>query len=306
MHLPSLNRYSQLAVSLVIILLFAYILVWLWQRQPKGQREQTIPQPASKEAILQKTEGDLEISPSDAQVLSPGPVKFKGKTLGAAYVAIYTNDFQTLTRADDEGEIEKEVQLTTGLNQVLLTTVSPDLTKYRQKSLNLFVASENLGNTVFAGSVKSIFDTLVTIATSNGDRNVRTSNSTKIDVPQEEQSAGPAIKNIRVGDYAIALGDSQDKDTQIAASLQIIRDNKPQNTEILTQVVIITNVKNNLFSAKKVTGSEISEFSLVKQSKVEKDDSTLKIIDITRDKNAFIFYHPENNQNIVDLVYLLP
>lgn len=296
----------KLAIWLILATLFLYFLVWLWQRQPKGQQQQTISQPASKEALLQKPESDLEISPGDSQVLTTDPVKFRGKTLAAAYVAIYTNDSQNLARADDEGNFEKEVQLADGLNQVLVTIVSPDLTKYRQKSLTLFVASENLGNTVFAGSVKSIFDTLVTLATPNGDRNIRTSKSTKINVPKEEQSAGPAIKNIRVGDYAIALGDSQDKDTQVAASLQIIRDSKPQNTEKLVTAKIITNPRQNLFSVKNQADDQIIELTLTKTSQVTTGEQKADIAEITKDKTAFIFYHQEKNQNIVNLIYLIP
>lgn len=296
----------KLGLSLIGLLLFALALLWLWQRQPKGQEQQTIPRPASKEAILQKPESDLEISPSDSQVLTQGLVEFKGKAPANSMMAIYANAFQTIVKTGEKGEFAKEVELAQGLNQVTIATLAANLQTTEQKFLTLWVTTGDESNTVFAGSVKSIFDTLVTITTSNGDRNVRTSKSTKINVPKEEQSTGSDIKNIRVGDYAIALGNAQDKDTQVAASLQIIRDNKPQNTKVLAQVVIITSVKNNLFSAKKVAGGEVSEFSLVKQSKVEKDDSTLKITDITKDKTAFIFYHPEKNQNIVDLVFLLP
>lgn len=296
-----------LSLALIGLLLFAASLVWLWQRQPKSQQAISFLEESQESTPqAQKESNDLEISPKDGLVLTQNLVKFKGKASADTFVTIYSNDFQTVTRATKSGDFEKEVELANGLNLITLAILNQKQELEQEKSLTLFVTEESVGNTVFAGSVKSIFDTLVTITTPNGDRSVRTSKSTKIDVPQEEQSTGPAIKNIRVGDYAIALGNAQDKDTQVATSLQIIRDDKPQNTKVLTKAVIITNVKNNLFSAKKVASGEIAEFSLAKQSKVEKDDSPLKITDITRDKNAFIFYHPEKNQNIVDLVFLLP
>lgn len=279
---------------------------WLWQRQPKPQQAISFLGKSPESTFQAQKESDnLQISPQDNLVLTQNLVKFKGKAAADTFVTIYANNLQIVS-STKSGDFAKEVELANGLNLITLTIFNQKLEKGQEKQLTLFVTAESVGNTVFAGSVKSIFDTLVTIATPNGDRNIRTSKSTKIDVPEEKQSTGAAIKNIRVGDYAIALGDSQDKDTLVAQKLQIVRENKPQNSKQFVAGKIITNVRANLFSIKNQANDQIIELTLTKNSQVNIGENQGKTTDIIRDKTALIFYHPDGDKKIVDLVYLIP
>lgn len=310
MHLPPLNRYSKLAVSLVTILLFAYILIWLWQRQPKAPQEESaspIAQNVQEESISQDKKVQ-DLTPLDSQVLTKDQVQFSGKYLPNLLVVIYGSNFQAIVKASDKGEFVKEIELAQGLNQITVAALAADLQTAEQKFLTFWVTGDDEGDTVFAGVVKSIFDTLITVATPNGDRHIRTGTQTVTDVPKEEnQAAGAlAVKNIRIGDFAIGLGDSTDHDTILAKTLTIIRENKPQNTKQFVAGKIITNVRQSLFSAKDNQDGKIIELTLAKNSQIAQGENQGKIADIARDKTALIFYHPDGDKKIVDLVYLIP
>ena len=301
------KRLTKPLILLIFIAILISTMVWLWQRQPKVPLSELQSSPATGEAAAVKVEEELEIIPGDSQVLTTGKVEFKGKYLPNLLLVIYSNNFQAIVKTDDRGEFAKEVELAQGLNQITAAVLDANLQTAEQKFLTLWVTDDDEGNTVFTGSVKSIFDTLITVLTPNGDRNIRTGTSTTIDIPKEENQAAntSAVKNIRIGDFAIGLGDATDRDTILAKTLTIERVNKPQNTKQFIASRTITNVRQNLFSAKDNQDGKIIELTLGKTSQIAIGENQGKSADITKDKTALVFYHPEKNQNIVDLVYLL-
>ena len=293
----------------LIILIFSTIglMYWLWQRQPRPKELETTQKEATA-AANQLLKQEFITEPSDFGVLTSGNVIVKGKTNPNDLVAIYSNNFQYVLKANTEGQFTKEVQLETGLNLINVTTLSTK-DKTQNQTLTLYFDKNTDNKNVFAGSVKNIFDTLLTLSTTAGERNARTAKSTDFDIPQDEdekEATATGVKLVRIGDYAIALGNTTDSDTLLAQSVVILRDNKPQITEQFIRAKIISNVRQNLFSTKAEEDSKIIELTLAKTSKIQTDGKDGKTVDIAKDKNAFIFYYAESDKNIVDLIYLLP
>ncbi len=289
---------------------------WLWQRQPQTSQLANL-QPALEGTTSAIAKESFQTKPPDTTVVITPDIKFEGKTSAGYLVVIYSNDFQVIKRANDNGDYSADLKLSPGLNLLDIVSISQDLTQNQKKSITLYYADspsdeQQTGQTVFAGLVKSIFDTLLSVTTAAGDRNIRTSKSTEFEIPdkEEQQSTESAVKNVRIGDYAIALGNfpenSKDKDTIISQSLEIIRDNKPQNTEEFITGKIISNVKNNLFSVKNNKDGKIIEFALNKDSNISVDGKNAKTTDVTKDKTAIFIFHQSDDKNIADLIYLTP
>lgn len=297
-------------ITLVIITL-VYAIIWLWQRQPQSALP-LVPQEQATESAQQILPQGLTIALLDNQVINTKEIKIEGRASATSFVAIYSNSAQVVTKSDAAGNFAAPVVAEPGLNLIEITTIPQGSNRSLQKSLTLFFDQEESEvKTVFAGSVKSIFDTLLTLTTTTGDKNVRTSKTTEITIPEdEEESKNAQVKNIRIGDYAIALGNppegnTTDEDSIVGTSIQILRDIKPQNNVRVAPVQVITPVRQNLFSAKS-QDQKIIELTLVKNSQIQTEDTVGKSTDIARDKSAIVFYHQEGDKNVVDLIYLLP
>ena len=88
--------------------------------------------------------------------------------------------------------------------------------------------------------------------------------------------------------------------------MEIIRENKPQITKKIAVSKILTAAKANKFSAKDSEANKILDFTLDKNSKVIKNGQSAKDTDIVKDLNAIIIYQDEDDERLIDLVYLLP
>ena len=305
------TRFAKYIVILILIVSFIFFLYWLWQRQPQPKELQT-PETISENKSAQKKEEKLVTTPPAGSVQTSSKIKIEGKTKPELFVAIFSNDLAIITRSDKSGAFHQEVTLEQGLNQIEIVTISKDLKEDQHDSLLLYLAAESdMGTAVFAGPVKSIFDTLLTISGESGEISVRTTQTTKIKLPPppgDEEATGPAIKNIRVGDFLIALGDpSDDRSDQLKAKLvEVVRENKPQNLRKLTLVKILSVARQSLFSAKSLADNSILELTIDKASQVTVDGKEAKSADIEKNKNAIIIYHPDANKKLLDLIYLLP
>src|SRR3990167_3713754 len=160
---------------------------------------------------------------------------------------------------------------------------------------------------VYAGSVKSILDNLITLTTSTGEKSVKKETKTNLILPSPILSKKPAPapdESIRIGDFAIALGEVKDEILN-AQDLEIIRENKPQITRKISIAKILTVAKAGKFSAKDTEANKILDFTLDKNSKILKNGQGAKDTDIAKDLNAIIVYQNEGDERLVDLVYLL-
>ena len=231
-----------------------------------------------------------------------------GKSEPNSLVLIYSNDTSGVAKTREDGSYQLQSSLEPGLNLLKIIFVSPSGQITQEENLTLYFSQKDVGKTVAAGSVKSIFDNLVTVTTQTEDINIRTAKSTIFDVPKEEdvKEATEEVDNIRIGDYVIATGDASDQDSLIAKNLQVIRTNKPQLTKQMVIAKIASTLRQNIFSAKNNKDAKIIEFTLDKNSEILQDGNEVKSEIITKDKSAIIFYTEDNDTSLIDLIYLLP
>lgn len=296
---------TKVPIFAIIFIILSTLIVVLWQRQPKLNQD---PKEESTQEAQTGSEETLGILPKDGTVVANSPIKIQGKVNAKSIIAIYKNGQQTVTTATDAGDFEKDVDLGNGLNLIKIVTISPDLTQTDEKTISLFLSKSNVGNTLFAGPVKSIFDTLITVTTFGGDKNIRTSKSTNFEIPtdEDEKEATQEVDNVRIGDYVIATGDASDSDSIVAQGLEIIRANKPQVTKQLAIGTVASTVRQNIFSLKSAKDQELIEFTLDKNSDVSLDGKEAKSTDIVKDKTALVFYTKDEDENLITLIYLLP
>jgi len=309
---PIINHIAKYLVILILAASFIFALYWLWQRQPKIQNQEVQTAINSQTIASEgKNPQKLKLSPKDFSVLTSKKVKFEGTSTPNSYLAIFSNTSQAVVKTDTSGNSEKEIDLADGLNLVDLVTVTPDFQTKNKKSLTLLIAQDTKdGDTVYTGPVKTIFDTLITLTTTDGQKEIRASKTTAITLPKEDdkekESIGSALRNIRIGDFAIVIGNLSKEDQLEAKKIEIIREAVPQNSRRLTVVKTLTAPRQNLFSAKNQQSGEIEEFTLGKTSQILVDGKEAKITDITKDKNTIIISHEEKGKQLIDLIYLLP
>lgn len=312
MQLSALLKHHHKKIALYTLILAAFIgfMAWLWQRQPNPQEALESPKIATPEAKIAETR-PLK-TPKDASIFKEAKVKVEGTTGSGEFIAIYSNDFQTVAKASEKGQFEAEISLTPGLNLVAVFADPKSPKAAKTEFLTLWLSpkgDEETYDTVYAGSVKSILSGVLTASTLSGEKTIRTTKFTKINLPpppkDEETPDEPKVTDIRVGDYITALGTASDPNSQVAKIIDVIRENKPQIQKELIFAEIETQPRQNLFSVKDQEG-KIRQFSIGKNTKIQIAGDDGKATDVTGDKSALIFFHEENNKNAADLIYLLP
>ncbi|KKS04880.1 hypothetical protein A2W45_03375 [Candidatus Curtissbacteria bacterium RIFCSPHIGHO2_12_41_11] len=305
-----INRLAKYLVILILIASFLLVLFWLWQRQPKITKENsqnlTTPQTNQEEKAQEFIK-----NPKDNSILASNKVNIEGQADPDGYVAILASTDQAVVITTSDGQFSKEIELGQGLNLVEVISILPDFKQDKKQTLTLLVSGDKSQGAVFAGTVKSIFDTYLTITTPTGQKNLRSQKSTNIILPpapkdQEEATSPSGIKAIRVGDYLIAEGEISSPDEMTTTKIEVLREDKPQNNKKLMVGRILVSPRQNLFSVKDITNSEITEFALFKNTQITKVDKEAKPQDLTKDANAIIIYHQDGDKNLVDLIYLLP
>lgn len=295
-------------VSLFFTTLIIVSVYLLWQRQPKGQLPQKPEiEPATQEAESNNTPKLID-SPKNNSTSSSTNIKFLGQSLPSTFVSIYTNDMHVILKTDDLGKFEKELSVPAGLQFIRAQSFNADLTPDKNQDLTMFISGNQNGDEVQAGVVKTIFDTVVTITTNLGDKDIKTTKSTQFNTPKDEdvEATTTAEDLVRVGDFIIAIGNSYNNKNLDAKSIQIIRDTTPHNSELLVSVKIIKPVVKNSFSAANIADSQNIQFTLDNSSQITKEDKSTTSKEISKDKRGFIFYRIDGDKNIVDLLYLLP
>ncbi|MBI3341946.1 hypothetical protein HY024_02385 [Candidatus Curtissbacteria bacterium] len=219
---------KKLVLGIVCLSLLVGLMVWLWTLQP--QRKQATPANTKIEGTHAATLQDPSaIDPPDGTILKTAAIKIKGKTGAYNFLAVYTNDSATIIKVNPNTNFEVPFTATKGLNQIVLAGITQDLKTAEQKTLTYFLDPNQSSKKVFAGSVKSIFDTLITLGTAGGDASVRTGKSTQFDIPKEQDEATTSsqIQSVRIGDFVIAFGNPPEKgensDSIIADKVQILR-----------------------------------------------------------------------------------
>lgn len=305
---------KKLVTGIVALSLLVALIVWLWTLQPQPQQvlsDKSNPQSTSSA----NPEVKSGIDPADNSLLKSSSIKIRGRAGAYQYLAIYSNNSSQVIKVKPQSNFETDFTLTKGLNLIRLEGISQDFKKVEGKTLTYYFDPVLKTSTkVFAGSVKTLFDTLISVSTENGEMNVRTSQNTKFDFPKDDSNAeaskDSAIKDVRIGDFVIALGTPPEKDDNkdsiIADTLQIIRADKPQITKTLFISKVVTGPKQNSFTAKSLENDKIISYSLTKNSDISLDGKDAKSSDIVKDKNAVIFATEQDKDTVVDLIYLIP
>ena len=302
-----INRIAKYIVILILTTSFIFSLWWLWQRQPQPTSK-TQNQTANLNNQPSKESG---ITPNDLTVLTSQKVKFAGKTKANSLVALYANSFATVTRSDKDGNFASaEMTFAKGFNQVKMAVISDKLTLEGTTTFNyLFAENTQDGDIVYAGSVKKILDTLITVSSNSDEKDVRTLNSTfTFSQDNPEEAALSPIRRIRIGDFIIAQGFlPQDKnDNHLKANkIEVLRENVPLNTRELVLAKTLATVKQSRLQVQNLSTGSTLELSVGKESGFFLDGEKIDTKAVEKDKNAISIFHKED-KDIIDLIWLLP
>lgn len=299
--------------KIVLVIVFVSgivaLVAWLWTLQPTTSSHKVLSE-KSRTVSTQQLSSDYE--PPDFSVLKTTAIILKGKANPNQIVAISSNGSNTVLTADSQGNFKQSLTLIRGINLVKITKISQDLKNSDGKILTYDVNSDTPSATVFAGSVKTIFDTLITVSTAGGEKSVRAGKSTAWDIPKEketeESTPSTELESVRIGDYAIAVGNYPDEkgqtDTIVAEKISIVRDSKPANNAVIIAGITLTIATDNTLSVKNSKG-EIIELTLDKNATVLVGGKEAEASGIAKDKNAVIIYHIDDKNNLIDTIYLL-
>jgi len=298
------SAFKPALLGLIAIVLVGSLTYWLWQRQPNPDKSQSQTE-APKETIQEKIdESQLEITPSSGSVLSENTVTFQGKTQPNNYIVLSSNNTLGITQANENGGFEIEAELVNGLSLIDVISVDENLVEQQSLSLSLFVDPDTNASTAISGSVKGILDNIITITTTKGEQTIRQKSSTELILPESEK--GDEGNDIRVGDYLIALGAIENEKDFNATSIEIIREDKPQNSEKYVAGTILSNVKEDIFSFRNQKDSGIFEFTLSDDTTISLNGDNAEAEKIVKGKKAIVIYFTEKSANTPDLIYLLP
>ena len=304
-----MRSHGNIFIKLIVLLLVAIIsfaIYWLWQRQPKPQVQSDETASTQSASLEKSAEEPIQItSPPDHSVIPSNNITLRGKTDPDSYVVIYSGSANTTVKSDTNGIFEKEIAIGNQLNLIGIAALDNSLKTKFQKTLTYYQSTDSKNSVVYAGEVKSIFDTVITVTSQEEEVGIRTNKSTSITLPSfQNGKTEEGVKGIRIQDYAIVLG-QKNKDVVTARSVQIVRENKPQNTQEFTPTTFLSTPKQNSFMAQ-TPDDKTLEFTLNTSSEISLDGKGAQESDIIKEKNAIIIFHSPSGTNIVDSIYLLP
>lgn len=320
-----LSAIKKTLLPLTSLFFLIFLVIWLWQRQPLIQKEEVLSQKSQKQESQNPQDENNSSEFPNNFVSNQENIKLKGKAKPGDFIIFSSNSFSLAQPSSSNGSYEADIKLTSGLNLINFLTISKDLKDIQEKSLTFYFDKSQKSKTVYAGSVKNIFDTLITITTPQGDVSIQSSQDAQIEIPQSDndyentKTGSSPLKDIRVGDHAVSLGDLSKNNTQIAQKIIISRTDKPQNSSQVITAQISSIPKNNFFTVKNIRDSKIVELNLNNDSQIQIENAAppptpktqaklpiANIGEIARDKNAIIIYNNDQEKLIVDLMLLLP
>lgn len=302
---------TKIAAAAIFIITIAAFMYWLWQRQPKVQ-PLTTPQQV-QQATPEVKQESFQIKPQDTKIISGNKISIEGKSKSNQTVLIFSNNFAIATKSNKDGNFTKEVTLTNGLNFVQIVYLENDPKLSQKQYLTYYVdkKSDPAKTNVFAGSVKSIFDTVLAITWQGKEITINVAKDANIVLPKSPKdekataSVSP-LSNIRLQDFIIATGTLDKNEQLVAKNLEVVREDIPQISSQFAQITIFAAPSKNSFLAKTDKSSEAITLIIDSDSQILEGDQKMQAKDILKDKKAAVIYHSEKNQNLVDLILLLP
>ncbi len=242
-------------------------------------------------------------------MLQQKKLQLQGQVPPNSLVVIYSDTANAIVKSDQAGSFTSSVDLENGLNLIGISVLGSDFKEIAAKNLTYYQESANTTNTVvYAGLVKSIFENIITLTTQNGDMPVKKDGSTQVNIPKlPGVQAEPQDQDIRVGDYMVAMGKTVTSGQLETKSINILRDNKPQNQTHYAVVKILSSLSKNTFSAQQNGQSNIVKITTTSDTSYFDQDKEADIKAVTKDKSAIVIFHEDAKANdVADLVYLLP
>ena len=300
-----------LVIIIVLVIAIPAIIYWLWQRQPKGMTlTQELTTPASQnQGATGSAVQSIKVAIEDGKVLQQKKLQLQGQVPPNSLVVIYSDTANAIVKSDQAGSFTSSVDLENGLNLIGISVLGSDFKEIAAKNLTYYQESANTTNTVvYAGLVKSIFENIITLTTQNGDMPVKKDGSTQVNIPKlPGVQAEPQDQDIRVGDYMVAMGKTVTSGQLETKSINILRDNKPQNQTHYAVVKILSSLSKNTFSAQQNGQSSIVKITTTSDTSYFDQDKEADIKAVTKDKSAIVIFHEDAKANdVADLVYLLP
>lgn len=278
---------------------------WLWQRQPTLDNNSKITKnPISSPSTQPDIEETFTYSPEGNIIISKERIDFEGNTSPNKIVIVYSNYSQNITRADNQGIYKLAINLAEGLNQITLTSLDESFKETFSKTLSFYQDTDSEDTKFYSGPIKSTFDTLLTIMVDGEDQIIRQKSSTETFF---DESIDDEDTDIRVGDFVMALGNATKTKDFEANSLFVLRKNKPKNISQYMYGIFTSEVKSNIFSARNEKNANLVEFYLSSETGFLEGSNEAAKDNIIKDKKALILFHEdEENDNVADLIYLLP
>jgi len=308
---------STIAKSIIFLVafgLFLFLLYWLWQRQPKTELQKKVENKIETVQSALEPKDESNIDPPPGSVLSEKEIKIRGKSSPDSYIIVNSDSTQEITTSGPEGTFEVAFKPGNGLNQIeIIALAKKDLKETNRLSVEYYLKNDkeklDSKSFVYSGPVKTIFDTLLSINTENGEKKIQTKKSTEFVFPDNEEEKSPtasALSGVRIGDFAIALGTIDKEKLMGAQKLAILRDNKPQINKKFAAVKILKDPRLNLVSAANLNDNKLIEITINKTTDITSNDKDGTAKDISKDKKAIVIFEKEGDKNLADLVYLLP
>jgi hypothetical protein len=251
----------------------------------------------------------IKVAIEDSKVLQQKKLQLQGQVPPNSLVVIYSNSANAIVKSDQMGSFTSSVNLISGLNLISISVLGPDYKEVAAKNLTYYQDSTDTTNTtVYAGLVKSIFENTITLTTQSGEMPIKKSGSTQVNIPKlPGLESQPQDQDVRVGDYMIALGKTVTNGQLEAKSINILRDNKPQNQTHFAVVKILSSFSRNTFSAQQNGQSNIVKITTNSDTSYTDQDKQADAKAVTKDRSAIVIFHEDAKANdIADLVYLLP
>lgn len=310
--MPKSKPPIKVAIAVVVLVIAVPLIIyWLWQRQPRGMTlTQELLTPASQnQNATNSAVQSVKVAIEDNKVIQQKKLQLQGQVPPGSLVIIYSGTADAILKSDHTGNFSKSIDLINGLNLIAISVLGPDYKEIAVKNLTYYLDPGSTTNTiVYAGLVKSIFENTITLTTQSSDMPIQKSGSTQVNIPTlPGVQTQPQDQDVRVGDYMIALGKTVTSNQLEAKSINIIRDNKPQNQTHYAVVKILSSLSRNTFSAQQNGQSNIVKIAVNSDTSYSDQDKQVDAKAVAKDRSAIVIFHEDAKANdVADLVYLLP
>lgn len=123
-------RKEVIAAVVTGIILGVIVAFGVWRAnialKPESQRQSESPSPSPSEQAQTREFGLTIAKPEQNQVITQSPLSVSGITRAGSWVTISGEEEDYIIQADDKGEFIEEIELTGGVNQLVVTAFNEE------------------------------------------------------------------------------------------------------------------------------------------------------------------------------------